>query len=200
MSLTSFISTRTQLNVGVVLALGLGGCCFGGGGTAPAITPPIVAPPGTPVAPPGTPPVAPAAGAQSITLAPGFAPDPTVVVVTAGGPVAGSAMGAADGWCAGNYPAAAQINLTTGAIAGLRIVGRAAEDTTLAIRLADGRVFCNDDGGGYPNPALDGQVIAGGIPAGTHQVFVGSFGSGAQGTAATVGFTVNAALVPANLP
>jgi hypothetical protein len=195
----SHTSARALVLVGVVLALGIGGCCFGGG--TPTATPGVATPPipGLPGTPPTAPP--PAAGAQAVTLAPGFAPDPTTVSVIAGGPVSGSTMGAADGWCAGNYPAAAQITLTTSApIAGLRIIGRANEDTTMAIRLADGRVFCNDDGGGYPNPQIDDSVVAGGIPAGTHQVYVGSFGTGAQGSTATVGFTVNPAFQAAQLP
>ncbi|GAB4206298.1 MAG: hypothetical protein OHK0013_22840 [Sandaracinaceae bacterium] len=194
----SHTSARALVLVGVVLALGIGGCCFGGGTAAtPGVTPPSV--PGLPGTPPTAPP--PAAGGQAVNLAPGFAPDPTTVSVVAGGPVDGSTMGAADGWCAGSYPAAAQITLTTAtAIPGLRIVARSDQDTTMAIRLADGRVFCNDDGAGYPNPQIDGSVVAGGIPAGTHQVYVGSFGSGGQGANATVGFTVNAALQPAQLP
>jgi hypothetical protein len=195
---TSHNSARALVLVGVVSSLGIGGCCFGG--STPAVTPPPGTPPVPGIAVPGTPPPPPAAGAQAINLAPGFAPDPTTVSVIAGGPVSGSTMGAADGWCAGNYPAAAQITLTTGAIAGLRIVGRSDQDTTLAIRLADGRVFCNDDGGGYPNPALDASIVTGGIPAGTHQVYVGSFGSSGQGAPATIGFTVNAGLMPAPLP
>jgi hypothetical protein len=106
-------------------------------------------------------------------------------------------MGAADGWCSGNYPAAAQINLTLGAaLPNLRVVGRATEDTTMAIRFPDGHVQCNDDGGGYPNPALD---IANAAP-GAYQISVGSFGTSGQGATATIGFTTNLALQPAQLP
>jgi hypothetical protein len=193
---TTYNSARALVLVGVVLALGIGGCCFGGGTTTstPGVAPPI---PGLPTQAPVA---APVGGSSSITLAPGFAPDPTTVAVVAGGPVSGSTMGAADGWCAGNYPATAQITLTTAAIPGLRVIARSDQDTTMAIRLADGRVFCNDDGAGYPNPQIDASVIEGGIPAGTHQVYIGSFGTGGQGANATVGFTVNAALQPAQLP
>jgi protease YdgD len=175
--------------VGVLLAVGIGGCCFGGGTVPPVpITPP-------PVGGAGTPPPPPAAGPQAITLGAGFAPDPTTVAVAAGGPVAGSTMGAAG--CAGNYPAAAQINLTlSAALPNLRVVGRATEDTTMAIRFPDGHVQCNDDGGGYPNPALD---IANAAP-GAYQIYIGSFGISGQGATSTVGFTTNLALQPAQLP
>jgi len=177
--------------VGVLLAVGIQGCCFGGSSTPPVITPPPIAPPG---APPGPGAVAvPSAAPQAITLGAGFTPDPTVVAVTAGGPVAGSTMGAADGWCAGNYPAAAQINLTlSAALPNLRVVGRADQDTTMAIRFPDGHVQCNDDGGGYPNPALD-------IPnagAGAYQIYIGSFSSMGQGVTANIAITTNAALAP----
>ncbi len=175
--------------VGVLLAVGIQGCCFGGGGSTPPV---ITPPPGMPVVPPGAA-VAPATAPQAITLGAGFTPDPTTVVVTAGGPVSGSTMGAADGWCAGNYPAAAQINLTlSAALPNLRVVGRATEDTTMAIRFPDGHVQCNDDGGGYPNPALDIPNAA----AGAYMVYIGSFSSSGQGVASTVAFTTNAALAP----
>jgi hypothetical protein len=67
--------------VGVLLAVGIQGCCFGGSSTPPVITPPPIAPPG---APPGPGAVAvPSAAPQAITLGAGFTPDPTVVAVTA---------------------------------------------------------------------------------------------------------------------
>lgn len=137
----------------------------------------------------------PPAGAQSITLAPGFA-DRTARVA-AGGPVSGSTMGAADGFCAGSFPAQPQITLTLSApIRNLRVLGRAPEDTTLAIRFPDGHVECNDDGGGYPNPALDIPAAA----AGNYQIFVGAFGSAGQGSPTTIGFTTNLVLTPDQLP
>ncbi len=133
---------------------------------------------------------------QAITLAPGFA-DPRTVTVAAGGPVAGSTMGAADGWCAGNYPAAAQITLTLSApLTNLRVLGRAEQDTTLAVRFPDGHVECNDDGGGYPNPQLDIPVAA----AGNYQIFVGSFSSSGMGVPTTIGITRNLGMTPQQLP
>ncbi|MBX7196989.1 MAG: hypothetical protein K1X94_33370, partial [Sandaracinaceae bacterium] len=172
-----------------LLAVGINGCCFGGSTPPATITPPPIAPtPGV-----GAVPAVPAAAAQAVALGAGFTPDPTTVAVVAGGPVSGSTMGAADGWCAGNYPAAPQINLTlSAALPVFRVVGRATEDTTMAIRFPDGHVQCNDDGGGYPNPALD---ITNAAP-GAYQVYIGSFSSMGQGVTSTVAFTTNPMLAP----
>ena len=135
-------------------------------------------------------------GAQAITLGAGFAPDPTTVVVTAGGPVDSSAMGAVGG-CRGSYPAAAQITLTTMAVLpSFRIVGRAAEDTTMAVRFPDGHVICSDDEGGYPNPAIDIPNAA----AGAYQVYIGSYSAMGQGVPTTVAFTTNMMLQGAQVP
>jgi hypothetical protein len=190
---TKTLSTQNLvLSTGILLSLAASGCCFGGTPTPidPALLPPITPPttvPGSATAAPIAP--------QALTLAPGFAPDPTTLSVVAGGPVSASSMQNGDAFCGGNIAAAANITLTTtGPITGLRILTRSTEDTTLMVRLSDGRVLCDDDGGGYPNSAVQGD-----FPAGTHQVFVGSFHQG-DTPAATIGFTVNAALQNATLP
>lgn len=181
--------------VGVVLAAVAGGCCFSAPAApiapvAPTVTPTGVGATPTPAAPPPV-----AIAPQSLTLGAGFAPDPTTVAVVAGGPVSGSTM--TSEFCTGNYPAAPQITLTlTAALSSLRVVGRASEDTTLAVRFPDGRLVCDDDGGGYPNPAID--IVGAG--AGTYQVYAGSFGTSGQGATATIGFTTNPVLQPAQLP
>jgi hypothetical protein len=150
--------------------------------------------PGGGVAPPG--PGVGSGQSQQVSLAPGFR-DPRTVTVSAGGPVTGDRMGSADGYCAGSFPASPQITLTlTAPLPNLRVLGRAGEDTTLAIRFPDGQVQCNDDGAGYPNSALDIPRAA----AGTYQIFVGAFGSGGMGAQATIGFTTNLGLSPDQLP
>jgi hypothetical protein len=150
------------------------------------------------MAPPG-PGVGPGVGSgqsQQVSLAPGFR-DPRTVTVAAGGPVTGDGMGSADGYCAGSFPAAPQITLTlTAPLPNLRVLGRSTEDTTLAIRFPDGQVQCNDDGAGYPNPAVDIPRAA----AGTYQIFVGAFGSGGMGAQTTIGFTTNLGLSSDQLP
>jgi hypothetical protein len=106
-------------------------------------------------------------------------------------------MGAADGFCAGSYPAAAQIRLTlTSAVPNLRLVGRATEDTTMAVRFPDGHVECNDDGGGYPNPALDIESAG----PGEYQVYVGAFSASGQGTTSAIAITTNSGLQPSQIP
>jgi hypothetical protein len=179
------------LGASLVLSLATSGCCFGGS-SAPA---PIVgSQPAFPSVAPSVIPGAPSA-MPMITLAPGFAPDPTTVMTTAGGPIQASSMATPDVFCAGSIGAMPNVTLTTTApIAGLRVLVRATEDTTLFVRLSDGRVLCNDDGGGYPNPMVEGF-----FPAGTHQIYVGSFHMG-ETPAATVGFTVNPALQNTMLP
>ena len=163
-----------------------------GGSSTPTAPFPITAPviPAAPVAP-----VMAAAPMQNIALAAGFAPDPTVVATTAGGPVSASSMAPPDVFCAGSIGVTPNITLTTTtAIAGLRVLVRSTEDTTLMVRLADGRVLCDDDGGGYPNPAVMGD-----FPPGVTQIYVGSFHVG-ETPAATVGFTTNPAMQNAALP
>jgi hypothetical protein len=189
LSLRSFSAPNLLLGTSLVLSLGASGCCFGGT-SAPTTDPfpPIVAPVGT------APVLAPAA-MQTITLGAGFTPDPTIVATTAGGSVPASTFSTGDAYCAGNIGALPNITLTTTTpISGLRVLVRASEDTTLVVRLADGRVLCNDDGGGYPNPLVEGE-----FPAGVHQIYVGAFHVG-ETPAATVAFTTNPALQNIALP
>jgi len=160
-----------------LLGVAVAGCCFGG---SPNTPPPPVTPPGggTTVTPPQP------TAASAITLAPGFAPDPTLVVGNAGGPVQASTMGA---MCRGTIGTAPNVTLTTTAmISNLRIVVNAPQDTTLIVRLANGQVLCDDDGGGYPNPMVSGM-----FPPGQHQVYVGTYNPTATGVGFTLGFTTN---------
>ena len=120
---------------------------------APFPWPPVSAPPGAPSM----------AAPRTLTLARGFSPNPTTLTVTAGGPVAVSPL------CAGNFPTEPNIVLSTTAPMELRVQTRSAEDTTLQIRFSDGRVLCNDDAVGI-NAMLDTT-----FPAGTHQIFIGTF-------------------------
>ncbi len=178
------------LGAGILLALGSAGCCMGG--TAAPAPAPIV----PPIAPAVAPAVAPAAAgapaaSTAITIGAGFAPDPNVVSTFAGGPVPGSSMATGDEYCGGHHPAAPNVTLTTTTpIAGLRVLvrGTTGADPYLAVRLSDGRWMCDDDGGGYPNPAVTADV-----PAGVHQIYVGSFRTG-EVLPATVAITTNAAM------
>jgi hypothetical protein len=56
-----------------------------------------------------------------------------------------------------------------GSLPWLRIFAESETDTTLVLRTADGRVFCNDDSFGH-HPAIQTA-----LPAGRHKVWVGSY-------------------------
>jgi hypothetical protein len=190
LSLRSVTLHHLMLGTSVVLALAASGCCF-----TPSSTPtPTGTSPFPPIAPPSMPVVAPAA-MQMVTLAAGFAPDPNIITTTAGGSVPASSFSTGDAYCAGSVGAMPNVTLTTTTpISGLRVLVRAGEDTTLVVRLSDGRMLCDDDGGGYPNPMVQGD-----FPAGVHQVYVGSFHVG-ETPQATVAFTTNPMLTNAALP
>jgi hypothetical protein len=146
---------------GLGLALALSGCCFGGTPGA-GVTPP---PPGTGGAP--------VAGGPMVTLAPGFAPDPMTMSGNAGGPVDAMTIGPL---CRG-YIAAAPNHIlnVTGAFPSLRVTANSSIDTTMVIRLSDGRVLCNDDFEGL-NPGVTDM-----FPVGQHQLWIGSYTPGGSG-------------------
>lgn len=157
------------------------GCCFGG---VPNL-PPGFTPPSVPPTPPVTTPVV-GGGSATLVLAPGFAPDPSVVTGVAGGPVSAASFGPS---CRGNLSATPSLLLTTsGDFPSLRLVVNSDVDTTLVVRLSNGVVLCDDDGGGSLNPLIQSS-----FPPGQHQVFVGTYSAGTTGTF-TLGATVNPAV------
>jgi len=165
----------TAIVQSAIVALALAGCCFGG--TPGGITPP---PPGTGALP--------TAGGPMVTIAPGFAPDPMTLSGTAGGPVAASTMGAS---CTAYISAAPNHILNvTAPIGSLRLTANSTTDTVMVVRLADGRVVCNDDGGGYPNPQIIDM-----FGVGQHQVWIGTFGAGTTGVY-TLSVSAAAVVVP----
>lgn len=171
--------------------LGLAGCCFG----ANPFTPPPPDPYVQPYVPPVTPttvPTVPTAGTAQVTLPMGFAPDPMVVGVIAGGPVDANSRGPN---CRGYLPMAPSvtINVPTG-LPLVRLVGRADVDTTFVLQLANGAVVCDDDSGGSLNPGINTP-----LPAGTHQLWVGTYSQANQGNPSSVGFSTNTALTPQQL-
>lgn len=167
--------TISKAWLAALLLAGSAGCCFGN-----HLPPP---PPSTPTA----------TGAQAeLTLAPGFAPDPTLIAGTAGGLVAGATMGPT---CMGSIASSPNVVLTTNApFSMLRVVVSAAQDTTLIVRLANGQVLCDDDSGGSLNPAVSGA-----FPAGRHEIYVGEYHRSSVGTPFQLGITTNASVGPSNL-
>lgn len=166
------------------------GCCFGG---LPSAPPPVPSPlGGSPSGSPGPTASPTATGASSVTLAPGFAPDPTLVVGNAGGPVDATTFGA---MCRGTIATTPNVTLTTTAmIPNLRVVVNAPSDTTLVVRLANGQVLCDDDSGGNLNP-----LVSGSFPPGQHQVYVGTFSPSDRGVGFTLGLTVNPSVTAGTL-
>lgn len=176
------------LGAGVSASVAASGCCYVPSSSSPATPAPSLA-----VAPAVAAPSV--GGTQSLALNAGFLPDPMTVATVAGGAVPASTLATPDVYCAGNVPMVPNVTLTTTTpVFGLRVLVRSTADTTLAVRLSDGRVLCNDDGGGYPNPAVEAD-----FPAGVHQIYVGAFHAG-ETPAATVGFTTNPALLNEQLP
>lgn len=160
------------------------GCCFGGTSGTP--TPPAV---GTAPAVPGAAPTAVAGG--TVTLAPGFLPDPQTSTGVAGGPVAANTMSPE---CRGHIPAQPSLVLNaTGAFANLRILASSSADTTLVVQRADGTFLCNDDSDGL-NP-----VVQGAFGPGQHRIWVGTWSAAGAGASYTLGITELASVTAASL-
>ncbi|MEZ4338591.1 MAG: hypothetical protein R3B82_18370 [Sandaracinaceae bacterium] len=107
---------------------------------------------------------------NAFVLAPGFAPDPQIKTGMAGGPVE-AAQWSPD--CRGWVQAQPSHTLVLDeSIPHLRVVVFSSGDPTLIVRMADGSYRCNDDHEGL------NSMVEGPFGAGTHQVFVGSYGSG----------------------
>jgi hypothetical protein len=110
----------------------------------------------------------------NVTIGPGM-PDPVVVSGAFGGPVPASSISSG---CAGHVsPNPSHLVTVTSYLSNLRFVVNGDADTTLLVQWPDGRFSCNDDGGGYPHP-----LVEGGTPPGTIRVWVGAYSSGGSGS------------------
>lgn len=162
------------------------GCCFGGTSGTP--TPPAV---GATPAVGAVPGAAPAVAGGTVTLAPGFLPDPQTSTGIAGGPVAANTMSPE---CRGHIPAQPSLVLNaTGAFANLRILASSSADTTLVVQRADGTFLCNDDSDGL-NP-----VVQGAFGPGQHRIWVGTWSAAGAGASYTLGITELASVTAASL-
>lgn len=118
---------KRHVAICALVALGAGGCCFGGTGSFNVSGP-------------------------ATSVGPGFAPDPMVLSGSAGGPSQASSL---DPTCRGYVGIIPSHTLqVSGAMPMLRIMARSDEDTTLVVRRPDGTYACNDDSDGL-NPAVD---------------------------------------------
>ena len=131
--------------------------------------------PGAPVAA-AVPGVAPSGGDSNfgtITLAPGFTPDPHMAAGVSGGNTDASSL---NPQCRGYVSSRPDhIFVATGQFNLIRfIINAGANDTTLVIRKPDGTYLCDDDGAGAgTNPAVQAMLAAG-----TYQVYIGSYMQG----------------------
>lgn len=120
-------------------------------------------------------------GAEMISVAPGFRPDPIVRRGQGGGPVPAETI---DESCRGYITAEANYLLKVdAALTDLRLLVHMEGDATLVVQLADGSVRCNDDTEGL-DPIVDGR-----FPPGRHRVWVGTYSESGVGTAYTIAFT-----------
>ncbi len=142
----------------------------------PGVTPPPTTPPIAPGQPgqPGLPtqpgqPGQPGSTTTTVSLVPGFTPDPHIVSGVSGGSVSATSLSSdCRGWIANepNHLFTASGNFNT-----LRIlVNGGAEDTTLVVQKPDGTYVCNDDAEGH-NPIIANVPF----PSGTYKIWVGSY-------------------------
>lgn len=151
---------------------------------------------GVVVAPPPPPPVAgivpgapPLYGEARVRA--GFRPDPAILTGSAGGQLQASIVdGSCRGWIT---PQPTHVVMAQSGFRNLRFVVGATHDTTLVVQYPDGRIACNDDGGGSLNPLVEGPTGPGPI-----RVWVGSYSSGRTGPY-TLGVTENPGVTAAML-
>ncbi|MCA9907497.1 MAG: hypothetical protein KC519_02530, partial [Anaerolineae bacterium] len=115
----------------------------------------------------------------SLDLAADFEPDPLTLPMTAGGPFDLETVNPslpAQSHCVGFYNSAPnaifRLNVPLTYMRLFFLADEAGADATIVLRASDGRWYCNDDSYNAVNPTLN--VI--GAPAGTYQVWLGSFG------------------------
>lgn len=149
--------------------------------------------PGQPVAP--AVPVAAAGGASNfgtVTVAPGFMPDPSVARGTSGGAIQASTLNPqCRGWVSQTPD---HILMATGQFAMLRVmVNGGSADTTLVIQRPDGSYNCDDDTEGR-NPVFQGNFAPG-----AYKVWIGSYTQG-ENAAYTLGISELGSVNPSSLP
>ncbi|MDQ3034481.1 MAG: hypothetical protein M3Y87_18880 [Myxococcota bacterium] len=158
---------KRSLALVALITLPMAGCCFGGAGSNFTMSGPTV------------------------TIAPGFAPDPMLLSGVAGGPTDASSI---DASCRGHLSIIPSHTLSVSSpMPMLRLMAHSDTDTTLVVRLSDGRVVCNDDGDGF-DPIVDLTNV----PAGQHNVFVGTYSSDATAPY-QLGITTNPSLTPSTM-
>ncbi len=116
----------------------------------------------------------------TVTLTPGFMPDPHQVEGTSGGATDASTLGAG---CVGFISGTPDhLFVASGVFSNLRILARSNADVTLVVQKPDGTYLCNDDFE-TTNPLVEGN-----FPAGTYKIWIGSYEQGVN-SRYTLGFS-----------
>ena len=116
----------------------------------------------------------------TVTIAPGFLPDPRNTAVVSGGNMAASTVQPS---CRGYITPQPDVVLNlTGTSPWFRVYVTSTSDTTLVIRRPDGSIQCADDTFGL-NPAIEGT-----FPAGRYSIWVGAYQAG-DNSRSTLSFT-----------
>lgn len=109
----------------------------------------------------------------TISIAPGFTPDPHMVSGTSGGSASAADLSAD---CTGQISASPDHLLVAGGtFTSLRVMAHSETDLTLVIERPDGTYLCNDDGEG------DDPIVEGTFAAGTYKIWVGSYNADTNG-------------------
>jgi len=129
----------------------------------------------------------------TVTLTPGFTPDPHVVSGISGGSVNASQHVNAQcrGWVSQRPD---HIFMANGQFNPIRFVVRAGGDTTLVVANDHGRVWCDDDGGEGTNPMVNAAM-----PAGRYRVWIGSYQQG-QNVNYRLGFSELSSVSTSSIP
>lgn len=153
-----------------LVGLPTSGCCFGGQTTGDGMF---------------------AVSGPVTMISPGFAPDPMMLSGIAGGGTDATTLAPT---CRGHIGATPSHTLSvTSPMPMLRLMAHSETDTTLVVRLSDGRYVCNDDGDGF-DPIVDLPNV----PAGQHNVFVGTYGAGTTAPY-QLGVTTNPSITPSTM-
>ncbi|HJK95477.1 MAG TPA: hypothetical protein RMH85_00460 [Polyangiaceae bacterium LLY-WYZ-15_(1-7)] len=126
----------------------------------------------------------------TVTLTPGFTPDPHTATGTSGGATNAATLNpSCAGWVASTPD---HLFVASGAFSNLRIMAKSDGDVTLVVQKPDGSYACNDDFEGM-NP-----LVSGSFPAGTYKVWIGSYQQGTN-SRYTLGFSELDSVTPSSL-
>ena len=126
----------------------------------------------------------------TVSLTPGFMPDPHTASGTSGGATDASTVNPA---CAGWIDSTPDhLFVAGGTFGNLRIMAHSTADITLVVQKPDGSYLCNDDTEGTD------PVVAGPMAQGTYKIWIGSYQQGTN-SPYTLGITELGSVNPSSL-